>query len=245
MYGQEQPKEQAAPATEQKTEEQPAEAKAPENRFARMRRLNALIEADLREQAGEEGQVWNRIMGALDQIVRSGKALYVGISNYYDPQQAETAIRTLKALGTPMLIHQPNYSIFNPSIENGLDRVLEEEGVGCIAFAPLANGLLTNKYLKGIPADSRAAHDPRYLKPDAITPEKVAKIAKLNALATERGESLAQLALQWVLRRPVVTSALIGASKPEQILENIGAPSLSPLTDGEIARIDAIMSGKA
>ena len=184
-------------------------------------------------------------MGALDQIVRSGKALYVGISNYYDPQQAETAIRTLKALGTPMLIHQPNYSIFNPSIENGLDRVLEEEGVGCIAFAPLANGLLTNKYLKGIPADSRAAHDPRYLKPDAITPEKVAKIAKLNALATERGESLAQLALQWVLRRPVVTSALIGASKPEQILENVGVPALAPLTDEELTRIDAILSGQA
>ena len=109
-------------------------------------------------------------MGALDYIVRSGKALYVGISNYYDPAQAETAIKTLKALGTPMLIHQPNYSMFNRSIENGLDDVLRKEGVGCIAFAPLANGLLTNKYLKGIPADSRAAHDPRYLKPDAITP---------------------------------------------------------------------------
>jgi len=184
-------------------------------------------------------------MGALDQIVRSGKALYVGISNYYDPRQAETAIRTLKSLGTPMLIHQPNYNMFNPSIENGLDKVLEAEGVGCIAFAPLANGLLTNKYLKGIPADSRAAHDPRYLKPDAITPEKVEKAAKLNALAVERGESLAQLALQWVLRRPVVTSALIGASKPEQILENVGIPALAPLTDDELARIDAILSGQA
>ena len=184
-------------------------------------------------------------MGALDQIVRSGKALYVGISNYYDPQQAKTAIKTLKALGTPMLIHQPNYSMFNPSIENGLDAVLTEEGVGCIAFAPLANGLLTNKYLHGIPADSRAAHDPRYLKPDAITPEKVGKAAKLNALAAERGESLAQLALQWVLRRPVVTSALIGASRPEQILENVGVPSLAPLTDDELARIDAILSGRA
>ena len=183
-------------------------------------------------------------MGALDQIVRSGKALYVGISNYYDPQQAKTAIRTLKALGTPMLIHQPNYSMFNPSIENGLDAVLEEEGVGCIAFAPLANGLLPNKYLKGIPADSRAAHDPRYLKPDAITPDKVEKASKLNALAQERGESLAQLALQWVLRRPVVTSALIGASKPEQILENVGAPALPPLTGEELARIDEILSGK-
>lgn len=184
-------------------------------------------------------------MGALDQIVRSGKALYVGISNYYTPQQAETAIKTLKALGTPMLIHQPNYSLFNRSIENGLDAVLEKEGVGCIAFAPLANGLLTDKYLHGIPADSRAAHDPRYLKPDSITPEKVAKAAKLNALALERGESLAQLALQWVLQRPVVTSALIGASKPEQILENVGIPALAPLTDEELTRIDAILSGQA
>ena len=184
-------------------------------------------------------------MGALDQIVRSGKALYVGISNYYTPQQAETAIKTLKALGTPMLIHQPNYSLFNRSIENGLDAVLEKEGVGCIAFAPLANGLLTDKYLHGIPADSRAAHDPRYLKPDSITPEKVAKAAKLNALALERGESLAQLALQWVLRRPVVTSALIGASKPEQILENVGVPALALLTDEELTRIDAILSGQA
>ena len=184
-------------------------------------------------------------MGALDQIVRSGKALYVGISNYYDPQQAETAIKTLKALGTPMLIHQPNYSMFNRSIENGLDDVLRAEGVGCIAFAPLANGLLAGRYLNGIPADSRAAHDPRYLKPDSITPEKVSKAAKLNALALERGESLAQLALQWVLRRPVVTSALIGASKPEQILENVGVPALAPLTDEELTRIDAILSGQA
>ena len=184
-------------------------------------------------------------MGALDHIVRSGRALYAGISNYYSPEQARTAIRTLKALGTPMLIHQPNYSMFNPSIENGLDAVLEEEGVGCIAFAPLANGLLTAKYLKGIPADSRAAHDPRYLKPDAITPEKVGKAAKLNAIAQVRGESLAQMALQWVLRRPVVTSALIGASKPEQILENARAFDFPPLTRDELDRIDAILSGQA
>ena len=183
-------------------------------------------------------------MGALDQIVRSGRALYAGISNYYDPAQAETAIRTLKSLGTPMLIHQPNYSMFNRSIENGLDAVLEKEGVGCIAFAPLANGLLTSKYLKGIPADSRAAHDPRYLKPDAITPEKVGRAAKLNALALERGQSLAQMALQWTLRRLVVTSALIGASKPEQILDNVGAFSCPPLTAEELMRIDRILSGE-
>ena len=181
-------------------------------------------------------------MGALDYIVRSGRALYVGISNYYEPQQAETAIRTLRALGTPMLIHQPNYSMFNRSIENGLDNVLRREGVGCIAFAPLANGLLTAKYLKGIPADSRAAHDPRYLKPDAITPEKVAKAAKLNAIALERGQSLAQMALQWVLRDDVVTSALIGASKPEQITENVRALDAAPLSGVELERIGEILN---
>ena len=174
--------------------------------------------------------------------MRSGKALYVGISNYYAPEQAETAIRTLKALGTPVLIHQPNYSMFNRSIENGLDAVLEREGVGCIAFAPLNNGLLTSRYLKGIPADSRAAHDPRYLKPQAITPEKVEKAAKLNAIAAGRGQTLAQLALQWVLRREVVTSALIGASRPEQIAENARALDFPLLTAEELAQIERILS---
>ena len=182
-------------------------------------------------------------MGALDYIVRSGRALYVGISNYYDPLQAETAIRTLKAMGTPMLIHQPKYSMFNRSIENGLGDVLREEGVGCIAFAPLANGLLTDKYLKGIPADSRAAHDPRYLKPEYITNDKVEKAAKLNDLALGRGQSLAQMALQWVLRDDVVTSALIGASRPEQILENVRALDAPPLTEEELLRIDEILDG--
>ena len=181
-------------------------------------------------------------MGALDQIVRSGKALYVGISNYYAPEQAERAIKTLRALGTPMLIHQPNYSMFNRSIENGLDDVLTREGVGCIAFAPLANGLLTDKYLKGIPADSRAAHDPRYLKPDAITPEKVERAGRLNAIAGRRGQRLAQLALQWVLRREVVTSALIGASRPEQIVENVKALDFPALTADELSQIDAILA---
>jgi len=180
-------------------------------------------------------------MAALDHIVRSGKALYVGISNYYSPEQARTAIRTLRALGTPMLIHQPNYSLFNRSIENGLDDVLRDEGMGCIAFAPLANGLLTNKYLNGIPADSRAARDPRYLKPERITQDKVAKAAKLNELAKSRGQSLAQMALQWVLRDGVVTSALIGASRPEQILENVRALDAPALTPEELDRIDAIL----
>ena len=144
-------------------------------------------------------------------------------------------------MGTPMLIHQPNYSMFNRSIENGLDEVLRQEGVGCISFAPLQNGLLTNKYLHGIPADSRAAHDPRYLKPNDITSEKIDKAAKLNELANARGQSLAQMALQWVLRDAVVTSALIGASRPEQILENVDAINATPLTSEELRKIDEIL----
>ena len=181
-------------------------------------------------------------MGALDAIVRSGKALYAGISNYYEPEQARTAIRTLKAMGTPMLIHQPRYSMFARTIENGLDDVLTEEGVGCIAFAPLANGQLAGRYLNGIPSDSRAAHDPRYLKPDAITPENVQKAQKLNEIAGSRGQTLAQLSLQWVLRRDVVTSALIGASRPEQIIENCKALDFGPLSEEELKAIDEVLA---
>ncbi len=180
-------------------------------------------------------------MGALDYIVRSGKALYVGISNYYDPEQARVAIRTLREMGTPMLIHQPNYSMLNRSIENGLDDVLRQEGVGCIAFAPLSNGILSDKYLNGIPADSRAAHDPRYLKASDITYEKLEIVRKLSAIAEKRGETVAQLALQWTLRDPVVTSALIGASKPEQIEENVKALSFPELTKAELDEIDNIL----
>lgn len=182
-------------------------------------------------------------MGALDQIVRSGKALYVGISNYYDPDQARTAIRILREMGTPMLIHQPRYSMMSRVPEEGLFDVLREEGVGCIAFAPLCNGILTNKYLNGIPADSRAGHDPRYLKPDMITEEKVEKVRKLNSLAQERGQSMPQLALQWALRDSVVTSALIGASRPEQVVENVQAVQYPALTAEELARIEDILNG--
>ena len=182
-------------------------------------------------------------MAALDHIVRSGKALYVGISNYYDPALAAKAIGILRKLGTPLLIHQPNYSMFNRSIENGLDAVLRENGVGCIAFAPLANGLLTNKYLKGIPADSRAARDPRYLKPERITQDKVAKAARLNEIAQARGQSLAQMALQWVLRDDVVTSALIGASRPEQIIENVRALDAPPLSREVLTAIGIVVDG--
>lgn len=180
-------------------------------------------------------------MGALDQIVRSGKALYVGISNY-QPEQAAVAIKTLRKLGTPCLIHQPSYSMFNRWIEDGLTDVLRKEGVGCICFAPLQNGLLTTKYLNGIPADSRAAHDPRYLKPDAITPEKLSKVRALNEIAQQRGQALSQMALAWVLRDQVVTSALIGASRPEQILENVKALDAAPFTQAELDAIDAILA---
>ncbi len=179
-------------------------------------------------------------MGALDQIVRSGKALYVGISNY-KPEQAQKAIEVLRDLGTPCLIEQPSYSMLNRWIEDGLTDVLRKEKVGCIVFAPLQNGLLTGKYLNGIPADSRAAHDPRYLKPDAITQEKLDKIAKLNEIAVARGQKLAQMALSWVLRDPVVTSALIGASRPEQITENLQALQAAPFSEEELKKIDEIL----
>lgn len=180
-------------------------------------------------------------MGALDQIVRSGKALYVGISNY-NAEQAEVAIKTLRKMGTPILIHQPNYNMLNRSIEFGLTNVLKNEGVGCIAFAPLCNGILTNKYLHGIPTDSRAAHDPRYLKPENITEEKMIIVRNLNDFAKNRGQSLAQLALQWTLRSPVITSALIGASKPEQVEENVNALSYPELTESELNEIETILN---
>ena len=180
-------------------------------------------------------------MGALDAIVRSGKALYVGISNY-PAERAEEAIRILRELGTPLLIHQAKYSMFVRTPEEGLQDVLRREGVGMIAFSPLNNGVLTDKYLHGIPADSRAGHDPRYLKPDMITPEKLRKVKKLNEMAQARGQSLAQMALRWELRDPVVTSALIGASRPEQILENLRAFDAPELSAEELAAIDAILN---
>ena len=184
--------------------------------------------------------------GALEQILRSGKALYVGVSNY-NAQQTDEMVKTLGSLGTHLLIHQPSYSMLNRHIEQpmegvgSLQDVLRREGVGCICFAPLQNGLLTGRYLNGIPADSRAAHDPRYLKPSAITEEKLVKIRKLNDLAIIRGQKLAQMALQWVLRDEVVTSALIGASRPEQILENVQAMKGPAFTQEELELIDEIV----
>ena len=180
-------------------------------------------------------------MGALDHIVRSGTALYVGISNY-GPEQARTAIRVLRQLGTPCLIHQPSYSMMNRRIEQGLTDVLREEQVGCICFAPLQGGLLTDRYLNGIPADSRAGHDPRFLKPAAITEDKLVKIRALNELAAARGQKLSQMALQWVLRDEVVTSALIGASRPSQVLDNVQAVHGPAFTRDELDEIDRILA---
>lgn len=163
-------------------------------------------------------------MGALDSAVRQGKALYVGISNYYDPELASRAITTLRSLGTPLLIHQPSYSMFRRDIEqNGLLTTLENEGVGCIPFSPLAQGLLTDRYLQGIPEDSRVAKAHGFLKKDRLTDERLAQIRTLNDIAAARGQSLAQVALAWILRHDAVTSVLIGASKVAQIVDSVGA----------------------
>lgn len=178
-------------------------------------------------------------MGALHDIVRSGKALYAGISNY-SAAQTEEAARILSGMGVHLLIHQPRYSLLAREPENGLLDVLRGEGVGCIAFSPLRNGILTDKYLHGIPADSRAAHDPRYLKPSILTDELLEKVRALNGIAMERGQSLAEMALSWVLRDDAVTSVLIGASKPEQIIENCRIAAASAFSAEELAKIDAL-----
>lgn len=157
---------------------------------------------------------------ALDYIVRSGKALYVGISNY-GPDEARQMIAELRRLGTPCLVEQSRYNMLERKVEDGLLDVLEEEKVGFVAFSPLAKGILTGKYLNGIPADSRIALDPRYLKAGDITADINAKVAEYSRLAEERGQTLPQLALSWILKDPRVTSVIIGASRPEQILENI------------------------
>ncbi|MGB8453073.1 MAG: L-glyceraldehyde 3-phosphate reductase [Anaerocolumna sp.] len=180
-------------------------------------------------------------MGALNHIIHSGKALYVGISNYNAGDTAKAA-KILKDMGTPLLIHQPNYSMFNRWVEWDLINALEENGVGSIAFCPLAQGLLTGKYLQGIPSDSRAA-DSRssFLNTDSITDKKVEKVRKLDAIAKERGQSMAQMALAWVLRGGKITTALIGASKSSQIIENIGTLKNLSFTDDELNAIEAIL----
>lgn len=179
-------------------------------------------------------------MGALDQIVRQGKALYVGISSY-SKEQTKEAAAILKRLGTPCLIHQPVYSMFNRWIEEGLQEVLEEEGIGSIAFCPLAQGILTNKYIGGIPSDSRAASSTGFLKADHVTQDKVDKVIKLDQVARERGQSLAQMSLAWVLRGGKVNSALIGASKVEQIEENVRALDNLSFSEEELNKIEDIL----
>ena len=179
-------------------------------------------------------------MGALDQAVRQGKALYAGISSYTAEQTAEAA-SILRRLGTPCLIHQPRYSMFDRWIEDGLTDVLEREGIGCIAFSPLEQGLLTDKYLDGIPDGSRASKPHGFLRPEHVTPEKIEKVRKLNKIARDRGQSLAQMALRWILRKPVVTSALVGASSVRQLDDNLDSLAAPDLTDEELKRIEAVL----
>jgi L-glyceraldehyde 3-phosphate reductase len=181
-------------------------------------------------------------MAALDQVVRQGKALYAGISNYKVPE-AKQAIAILRRLGTPCLIHQPSYSMFNRWVEGGLLDLLEAEGVGSIAFSPLARGLLTDRYLEGIPADSRAAGPSTFLTPEEITEPVRNKIRRLNDIAAARGQSLAQMALAWVLRGGRVTSVVIGASKPGQIDDCVGALKSPEFSPEDLSRIDAVLGG--
>lgn len=178
-------------------------------------------------------------MGALSDIVRQGKALYVGISNY-NAEQTREAVQMLRANGTPCLIHQMKYSMFNRLPEEGLLDVLEEEGVGSIAFCPLAQGLLTDKYLHGIPEGSRATKSV-FLHENDVTPEVIAKVAKLNEIAAGRGQTLAQMALSWVLRKNRVTTVLIGASKVKQIEDNVQIIGKLDFTDAELQAIEDIL----
>lgn len=180
-------------------------------------------------------------MGALAHAVRSGKALHVGISNY-GAAEAARAIALLRELGAPCLLHQPRYSMLERWVEPELLGLLEREGVGCIAYSPLARGLLTDRYFKGIPPDSRAGHDPRFLKPGDVTDAVVTKARRLEEVARARGQSLAQLALAWVLRRGRVTSALIGASRPSQVDDCVGAARNLAFGEAELARIDEILA---
>ncbi len=179
-------------------------------------------------------------MGALDQAVKQGKALYAGISNY-NAEQTKLASNILRELGTPCLIHQPRYSMLDRWVEDGLLNTLEEEGIGCIAFSPLAQGLLSNKYLKGVPKDSRAANPNGFLQESVITPELVKKLKKLNVLALERGQSLAQMALAWVLVKPQVTSVLIGARNVEQLEDSLKCLDHTEFTSAEQEKIEGIL----
>lgn len=181
-------------------------------------------------------------MAALDLIVRQGKALYVGISSY-QPEETRRAGKLLKQMGTPCLIHQPKYSMFERWIENGLLDVLDEQGMGCIPFSPLAQGLLTNKYLTGIPQDSRAARrlGNGAMEENQVTPDNIAKVQKLNEFAVQRGQTLAQMALAWVLKDPRITSVLIGVSKPEQVTDSLQCLKNYHFSTEELERIETIL----
>ncbi|MFG1706262.1 aldo/keto reductase [Nonomuraea sp. M3C6] len=175
-------------------------------------------------------------VATLDHMVRSGKVLYVGVSNF-SPERTAQAARLLRDLGTPLLVHQPSYSLLNRGIEDALLGVLEEEGAGCVVYSPLAQGLLTDRYLDGIPADSRAAEG-RFLTADRVTPQVLAFVRALAGVAESRGQSVAQLALAWALRDSRITSVLVGASSPEQLEANVAAVDRLDFTDDELAAID-------
>ncbi|ATA21282.1 L-glyceraldehyde 3-phosphate reductase [Gibbsiella quercinecans] len=179
-------------------------------------------------------------LAALDLLVRQGKALYIGLSNY-PPEQARRAFRILRQLGTPCVIHQPKYSMFERGAEAELLGALQEDGVGAIAFSPLAGGVLTDRYLQGIPQDSRAASASPFLKPESLSAEKLEKVQRLNLLAQQRGQKLAQMALAWVLRHAGITSVLIGASKTSQIDDAIGMLAQQGFSETELRQIDDIL----
>jgi L-glyceraldehyde 3-phosphate reductase len=181
-------------------------------------------------------------MGALDTAVRSGKALYAGISNY-PHDLARRAQHILRDLGTPCVIHQPVYNMFNRWVESDLLRTLNEEGIGCIPFSPLAQGLLTNRYLSGIPQNSRAGKPHGFLRPHQITDEKLSKVRRLNDMAQARGQSLAQMALAWILRHKEITSVLVGASSTAQIEDAVGVLKNLSLSNDELQRIEGILAG--
>jgi L-glyceraldehyde 3-phosphate reductase len=179
-------------------------------------------------------------MGALDHIVRQGKALYVGISQY-KAEDTVKAYQILKGLGTPLFIHQPRYSMFDRWVEDGLLDVIGEKGVGSIAFSPLEQGILTDKYLKGIPEDSRIAKDGRYLKESQISDEVISKVKELNEVALNRGQSLAQMAIAWLLKDERITTVLVGVSKPEQLADNVNAVKNLSFSKEELGKIEEIL----
>lgn len=180
-------------------------------------------------------------MAALDLIVKQGKALYVGISQYSAEDTAK-ASQLLKEMGTPCLIHQPRYSMMDRWVEDGLLDVLESEGIGAIAFSPLEQGILTNKYLKGFPEDSRAVKDGRYLQTEKLTPELLDRVAQLNELAKKRGQSLAQMAIAWLLKDPRITSVLVGVSKASQIIDNVNSLKVLEFSGEELEKIEKLLS---